>query len=119
MKKYHANIKELYTEITNGNNEVEYLNIFDHLYNYIEYYNSQCNSSPSAIKFIENSVLVKYTFILSRLPLCKIYTTSEFNEIYKDILPYYNLIETDKVLLNYEFVKVIIDKLFIKWFGTY
>ena len=66
------------------------------------------------MKFIENSILIKYTFILSRIPLCKIYTIAEFKEVYSDILAYYNLIEKDKILLNFELVKVIIDKLFIK-----
>ena len=89
------------------------MNLFDHLINYINYY-SQCNTSSSGIKFIENSVLVKYTFILSRIPLCRIYVKSEFKEEYSDILPYYNLIEKDKILLNFELVKVMIDKLFIK-----
>jgi hypothetical protein len=114
LKKYHNDIKILYTEFINGDNKVEYLNLFDHLINYIEYY-KQLNTSPSGMKLIENNALVKYIFILSKIPLCRIYIISEFNEVYSDILSYYNLIEHDAVLLNYELVKVIIDKLFIRF----
>ena len=114
LKKYHNDIKILYTEFINGDNKVKYLNLFDHLINYIEYY-KQINTSPPCMKLIENNALVKYIFILSKIQLCKIYVISEFNETYSDILAYYNLIECDSVLLNYELVKVIIDKLFIRF----
>ena len=110
MKKYHNDNKQLYEDIVKGGNNVKYLNLFDHLVYYISY---SCQY-PGNKEFIEGNVLTKYMFILSKMPLCKIYIESKFNEIYADILSYYNLIETNKVLLNYELVKVIIDKLFIK-----
>lgn len=111
LKKYHSDNKQLYDEIVNGGNNVKYLNLFDHLVYYINWCSPQY---PGNSKFIEGQVLTKYMFILSKMPLCKIYTETTFNKMYADILPYYNLLEKDKVLLNYELVKVIIDNLFVK-----
>jgi len=62
----------------------------------------------------ENEIVIsKYIFIVNKLNIHTIYTQEDFDEKYKDILPYLKQITYD-ILLNYNITLIIIDILFKK-----
>ena len=120
LKKLHYDIKNMYTEIINGGNDVYFLNLFDHLEKYITLYTQAHQLSGNALKLFTNSVLVKYVFLVNTTPINKIYIKSKFDELYEDVKPYYNLLketnneEEETIIFNYQLVTDIIDILFRK-----
>ena len=60
-----------------------------------------------------NIIISKYAYILNKLDIHNIYVEEDFNEIYKDIIPYLNKY-TDDTYLNYNITMIILDKLFNK-----
>jgi hypothetical protein len=58
-------------------------------------------------------IMSKYAFIVNKLEIHKIYIKKEFDEKYKDILPYLQQMTSD-IYLNYNITLVIIDILFKK-----
>ena len=78
---------------------IKTLNIFEHI-----------------IAFSSNNqelVISKYAFIVNKLDIHRIYVQKDFDEKYKEILPYLNQI-TDDIYLNYNIILVILDILFNK-----
>ena len=62
-------------------------------------------------------IMSKYAFIVNKLDIHKIYIKEDFNEKYKDILPYLQQMTSD-IYLNYNITLVILDILFKKAFIT-
>ena len=119
LKKSHNEIKKIYLDVINGDNDVYMLNLFDHLDKYITLYTQANSLTSNSQKIFANQIITRYIFIINKMQLNKIYIKSTFEKIYSDVLPYYNLIDNnatleDKILLNYELVKEIIDILFRK-----
>ena len=119
LKKSHNEIKKIYSDVINGDNDVYMLNLFDHLDKYITLYTQANSLTSNSQKIFANQIITRYIFIINKMQLNKIYIKSTFENIYSDVLPYYNLIDNnatleDKILLNYELVKEIIDILFRK-----
>lgn len=119
LKKSHNEIKKIYLDVINGDNDVYMLNLFDHLDKYITLYTQANSLTSNSQKIFANQIITRYIFIINKMQLNKIYIKSTFENIYSDVLPYYNLIDNnttleDKILLNYELVKEIIDILFRK-----
>jgi hypothetical protein len=119
LKKSHNEIKKIYLDVINGDNDVYMLNLFDHLDKYITLYTQMNSLHSNSQKIFANQIITRYIFIINKMQLNKIYIKSTFENIYSDVLPYYNLIDNnatleDKILLNYELVKEIIDILFRK-----
>ena len=119
LKKSHNEIKKIYLDVINGDNDVYMLNLFDHLDKYITLYTQANSLTSNSQKIFANQIITRYIFIINKIQLNKIYIKSTFENIYSDVLPYYNLIDNnttleDKILLNYELVKEIIDILFRK-----
>jgi hypothetical protein len=119
LKKSHNEIKKIYLDVINGDNDVYMLNLFDHLDKYITLYTQANSLTSNSQKIFANQIITRYIFIINKMQLNKIYIKSTFENIYSDILQYYNLIDNnatleDKILLNYELVKEIIDILFRK-----
>lgn len=58
-------------------------------------------------------IMSKYAFIVNKLEIYKIYIKEDFNEKYKEILPYLKQMSSD-IYLNYNITLVILDILFKK-----
>ena len=119
LKKSHNEIKKIYSDVINGDNDIYMLNLFDHLDKYITLYTQANSLTSNSQKTFTNQIITRYIFIINKMQLNKIYIKSTFENIYSELLPYYNLIDNnstleDKILLNYELVKEIIDILFRK-----
>ena len=120
LRKFNETLKKEHKELIDGENEVCILNIFDYLDKYINYYLENNKFSQDQYKnkrklFFINSILVNYTFLLSKGNIHKILTKTDFEKEYSDILPYYRLLQSNNdILLNYEMVKIIIDIRFKK-----
>ena len=97
IKKKYLNNKKLFNELKCDN--IKTLNIFEHI-----------------IAFSSNNyelICSKYAFIVNKLDIHRIYVQKDFDEKYKDILPYLNQMPDD-IYLNYNITLVILDLLFNK-----
>jgi hypothetical protein len=99
IKKIYAENIESYKSIKCDN--IKCLDLFDSIQ----------KMSPKYDKI--SLIIPKYVFILNKLDIHKIYIKEEFDEKYKDILPYLNQM-TDDENLNYSITLVILDILFRK-----
>ena len=99
IKENYMNNKILFDEIKCGN--IEFLKIFEHIFHYI-----------TDLKLV-NIISSKYTFVVNKLDIHRIYIKKDFDEKYKDTLPYLNQLSADKDL-NYNIALVILDLLFNK-----
>jgi hypothetical protein len=81
--------------------------------NTLTIFNHINNLSHKITDFGKEIVISKYIFIVNKLDIHTIYTQEDFDEKYKDILPYLKQM-TDDFLLNYNITLIIIDILFKK-----
>jgi hypothetical protein len=81
--------------------------------NTLTIFNHINNLSHKITDFGKEIVISKYIFIVNKLDIHTIYTQEDFDEKYKDILPYLKQL-TDDILLNYNITLIIIDILFKK-----
>jgi hypothetical protein len=68
------------------------------------------------MKTEKNKIISQCVFIHNKMSIFKIYTESEFNTLFEDILPFYKAIDKNKnyIAIGYVCVSKIIDILFIK-----
>ena len=99
VKKIYIDNLKLFRELKCEG--INTLNIFNHI-----------NNLPCKMTcFDVELVISKYVFIENKLNIHTIYTQEDFDEKYKDILPYLKQM-TDDILLNYNITIIIIDILF-------
>jgi hypothetical protein len=101
IKEHYLNNKKLFNELKCNN--IKTLNIFEHIIAY----------SINNRLVYNRLVSSKYAFIVDKLDIHRIYVQKDFDEKYKDILPYLNQM-SDDIYLNYNITLVILDLLFNK-----
>ena len=104
IKKMYAEKLELYKSIKCDN--INCLDIF--IFGSIQ----QLSFSPNELKLL----ISKYAFVVNKLDIHKIYVQEEYDEKYKDILPYLKHVSCtdDMMYLNYNIALVVLDILFKK-----
>jgi hypothetical protein len=101
VKKIYIDNLKLFRELKCEG--IKTLTIFNHIN----------NVSHKTTNFEMELIISKYVFIENKLNIHSIYAQEEFDEKYKDILPYLKQM-TDDILLNYNITIIIIDILFKK-----
>ena len=106
VKKLYVDNKSLLYRLKAGSNEVKFLNILE----------SIINISTELTPFELNIIASKYAFIVNKLNIHKIYSTSEYLKIYDKIIIDYQqqIILTESKYLKYIITMKIIDMLFDK-----
>ena len=107
LLKYNKNNKELCKDLEDVGNNVFYLDIIEIIQNF-------CNTYETHTE--RNRIITRCVYIHNKMFIFKIYTESEFNILFEDILPFYKEINKNRnnIAICYECVYKIIDILFIK-----
>jgi hypothetical protein len=108
--KFNENNQKLLKNLIDAGNNVLYLDIIETL----EKYNDN-----RSMKVSENQMILSLSqcvFIHNKMSIFKIYTESEFQILFEDILPFYKAIDKNKnnIAIRYVCVSKIIDILFVK-----
>ena len=108
--KHYEEIKKLYDELISAGNNVKFLDILGTIIEYFKY----MNKKNINIECEKHRILSRYVFIVNNLDMHYINIESEFNELYNDILVFYNHKFENDLMINYECVSKIIDILFTR-----
>ena len=113
IKKIYVDNVELYKSIKCDNINCLDLFIFGNIQSIFSIKNIQAIGVLDTTSKETILLMSKYAFIVNKLDIQNIYIKDEFNERYKDILPYVKQM-TDDAYLNYNITLVIVDILFRK-----